>query len=87
MSHNIITELASIVGNCYALTAEEDTAPYLMDWRRRYTGKALAVLLPSNTEQVAAIVKLARSTILRSCLKVGILDFVVVLRQITVASK
>jgi FAD/FMN-containing dehydrogenase len=58
MSHNIITELASIVGNCYALTAEEDTAPYLMDWRRRYTGKALAVLLPSNTEQVAAIVKL-----------------------------
>jgi len=31
------------------LTQEEDKAPYLTDWRKRFTGKAFAVLLPVKT--------------------------------------
>jgi FAD/FMN-containing dehydrogenase len=31
--------------------------PYLTDWRRRYTGDALAVLRPGSTEEVAAVMR------------------------------
>ncbi len=57
MSQTFLTKLESILGKNYVLTSESDTTPYLTDWRKRYTGKALAVLLPSNTQEVAAIVK------------------------------
>jgi FAD/FMN-containing dehydrogenase len=36
-------------------------APYLHEWRGRFQGGALAVLRPSSTEQVAAIVKAAQA--------------------------
>ncbi len=36
-----------------------DLAPWLTDWRGRYTGKAAALLSPSSTEQVTEIVKIA----------------------------
>lgn len=35
-----------------------DQQPYLTEWRKRATGKAIAILLPANTDEVAAIVKL-----------------------------
>ena len=57
MSQIFLNELESIIGKNYVLTSEGETTPYLTDWRKRYTGKALAVLLPSNTQEVAAIVK------------------------------
>ena len=57
MSQIFLNELEAILGKNYVLTSEGDTTPYLTDWRKRYTGKALAVLLPSNTQEVAAIVK------------------------------
>lgn len=47
-----------ILGANYVLTDESDTASYLTDWRRRYTGKALAVVKPGSTEDVAAVVRL-----------------------------
>ncbi|MEO1968195.1 MAG: FAD-binding oxidoreductase [Sphingomonadaceae bacterium] len=34
--------------------------PWLTDWRGRYTGRALALASPANTEEVAALVKLCR---------------------------
>ena len=37
----------------------ETMAPWLTDWRGRYTGNAAAMLSPANTEEVAAIVKIA----------------------------
>jgi FAD/FMN-containing dehydrogenase len=40
------------------LSVPEDMAPFLCDWRKRYFGKALAVLLPSNTAEVAQIVRI-----------------------------
>ena len=39
------------------LTAHADMAPFLTDWRKRYTGAALAVAQPDSTEDVAAIVR------------------------------
>jgi FAD/FMN-containing dehydrogenase len=39
------------------LTAAEDTAPFLTDWRGRYTGTAIAVAQPDSTADVAAIVR------------------------------
>ncbi len=36
-----------------------DLAPWLTDWRGRYTGKAAALLSPASTQEVAAIVKKA----------------------------
>ncbi len=40
------------------LCAPEDMEPYLTDWRKRFFGKALTVLLPSNTVELAQIVQI-----------------------------
>lgn len=37
----------------------DDLAPWLTDWRGRYSGKAAALLSPATTEEVAAIVRIA----------------------------
>ncbi len=37
----------------------DDLAPWLTDWRGRYTGKAAALLSPASTDEVAAVVRLA----------------------------
>jgi FAD/FMN-containing dehydrogenase len=36
-----------------------DMAPWLTDWRGRYTGRAIAMVSPANLDQVAGIVKIA----------------------------
>lgn len=54
----MIDQLSSVLGQKYILTTDEDKARYLTDWRKRYTGKALAVLLPGNSSEVSSIVKL-----------------------------
>src|SRR5437588_492841 len=46
------------VGTDHVLTSAADQAAYLTDWRRRFTGRALAVVKPVSTEQVAAIMRL-----------------------------
>lgn len=58
MSHtNLILSFAAIVGGDAVLTGEP-AAPYLSDWRGRYSGNALAVVFPSDTQQVAEVVQL-----------------------------
>ncbi|HEV2043272.1 MAG TPA: FAD-binding oxidoreductase, partial [Sphingomicrobium sp.] len=42
-----------------ALTDPADIAPWLTDWRGRWTGASLAILQPGSTEEVAALVSLA----------------------------
>lgn len=49
------------IGAAHVLTESHDTAPFLTDWRRRYTGAACAVLRPATTQEVAEIVKLANA--------------------------
>jgi FAD/FMN-containing dehydrogenase len=48
--------LRSIVGADHVLTAADVVEPYLVDWRRRYVGRAQAVVLPATTDEVARIV-------------------------------
>jgi FAD/FMN-containing dehydrogenase len=60
---NLVDRLREIVGQAQVLTAAADTAPYLTDWRKRYTGQAQAVVRPGSTDEVAAIV--------RACVEAG----------------
>ncbi|ABR89341.1 FAD/FMN-containing dehydrogenase [Janthinobacterium sp. Marseille] len=46
------------IGATHVLTEAADTAPYLTDWRRRFTGKARAVLKPADTQELATLVRL-----------------------------
>ena len=46
-----------LLGDTYVLTNDADTAPFLTDWRDRFTGKALAVLRPATVEQVAGVLR------------------------------
>ena len=55
---NFIQQLSTLLESKYVLTNEEDKAPYLTDWRKRFTGKALAVVLPSTSAEVVNIVKM-----------------------------
>ena len=58
MSHaDLLSSLSAIVGSDAVLTGVP-AAPYFTDWRERYSGRALAVVLPSDTQQVADVVKL-----------------------------
>ncbi|MGH8396749.1 MAG: FAD-binding oxidoreductase [Gammaproteobacteria bacterium] len=52
---NHLDALLAAVGESHVLTGA-DAAPYLMDWRERYSGKAIAVVRPGSTEEVAAVV-------------------------------
>ena len=54
----LIDQFTDTLGKEYVLTQDQDKAAYLTDWRKRYVGKALAVLLPKTTDEVAHIVKL-----------------------------
>jgi FAD/FMN-containing dehydrogenase len=49
--------LDAAVGSAQVLTADFDVAPFLTDWRGRYQGRALAVVRPGTTDEVAAVVR------------------------------
>ncbi len=53
----MLDELREIVGAAHVLLGA-DAAAYETDWRKRYTGKSLAVVRPVSTDEVACIVKL-----------------------------
>ena len=57
MKTEFLVHCAAIVGDAHLLLGD-DMSGYLTDWRGRFTGRALAVVLPANTGQVAALVKL-----------------------------
>ncbi|MDO9406474.1 MAG: FAD-binding oxidoreductase [Polaromonas sp.] len=62
MSKNelLIDHLRSITGAAHVL-ADGDLTAYELDWRKRSRGKALAVVRPGNTAEVAAVVKACAS--------------------------
>ncbi len=55
-------QLEAAVGKAQVLTAAADTAPYLTDWRGRYHGRALAIVRPGTTAEVAAVVRACLET-------------------------
>jgi len=60
VSSDLLAGLVRIAGKTAVLDGEEALEPYLVDQRRYYRGAARALVRPSSTEQVAAIVSLAR---------------------------
>ncbi|MGB6242841.1 MAG: FAD-binding oxidoreductase [Castellaniella sp.] len=48
--------LRAVVGEPHVLTGE-DARSYEVDWRERYRGRALAVVRPGSTDEVAAVVR------------------------------
>ena len=58
----ILERFARIVGEKYAIRDEAAMAPHLSEPRELYRGRAAAVLKPSSTEEVAAILKLANES-------------------------
>lgn len=57
----IIARFREIVGDAHVLTAPEDQAGYLREWRDRYVGKAFVVLRPETTNDVSRVLTLANS--------------------------
>lgn len=53
----LINALRTAVGAANVLV-EGDLSAYEQDWRKRYRGRALAVVRPANTTEVSAVVKL-----------------------------
>ncbi len=53
----LLEAIAAVTGGD-AVLAGEAAAPYCKDWRGRYEAEALAVVFPSDTQQVSAVVKL-----------------------------
>ena len=57
---------AEFIAQCAAITGEHNLllgdhmSAYLTDWRRRFTGRALAVVRPGDTAEVAEIVRLCK---------------------------
>jgi len=58
MTVSFINEIKNILDQKYVLIEEVDKAPYLTDWRKRFTGKAQAVVFPSTSDEVSRIVKI-----------------------------
>ena len=61
----LITRLQGICGNANVLTHEDPTADlsaWELDWRKRSRGRALAVVRPGSTAEVAAVVKACAAT-------------------------
>ena len=56
MQPSVIDHLTNIVGANNVLL-DGDLSAYELDWRKRSRGKALAVVRPANTTEVAAVVK------------------------------
>ena len=59
IGQEIIGRFAALLGPKGVITDPEDIAPWLTDWRGRFHGAAAAILQPSSTQEVAAIVSLA----------------------------
>ena len=53
---SLIDSLRQLIGASHVLT-EGDLSAYELDWRKRERGKALCVVRPGNTAEVAAVVK------------------------------
>jgi FAD/FMN-containing dehydrogenase len=56
----LLDDLRAAVGGSQLLVGD-DCAPYEVDWRKRYHGRALAVVRPGSTAEVAAVVAACRA--------------------------
>ena len=64
MTQMLLNQLRQICGDAHVLTHDDpstDLSPWEQDWRKRVKGRALAVVRPGNTAEVAAVVKACAS--------------------------
>jgi FAD/FMN-containing dehydrogenase len=59
IDQNVLTPLKNLLGPSGYRDDPAELAPWLTDWRGRYTGKAAAMVSPASTAEVAEIVKFA----------------------------
>jgi FAD/FMN-containing dehydrogenase len=52
----LVEQITAIVGASNVLTAKDDVAPYVVDWRGRYHGAARAVVRPGSTDEAARVI-------------------------------
>ncbi len=65
MTHDgsdILARMKSVVGDKGFIAKTSDMTPYLTEWRDKFTGVAAAIVRPSSTQEVSAIVKIAAET-------------------------
>jgi D-lactate dehydrogenase (cytochrome) len=55
---DFLSDCRNILGTGNVMTESGDMEPFLTDWRGRFTGRAIAVLRPGDTQEVAAVVAL-----------------------------
>ena len=55
--NSLLQTLAAVVGPGALITDSSGMEPHLCDWRGRYHGRALAVVKPATTAEVAAVVQ------------------------------
>ncbi len=58
----LLARLKAVVGESHVLVDAAQTAPYLVDWRGSYVGRARAIVRPANTAEVAEVVKICAHT-------------------------
>jgi D-lactate dehydrogenase (cytochrome) len=56
--NTFLEQCRAAVGSNYVITDPADMAPFLTDWRQRFTGAAVAIVKPGSTAEVATLVKL-----------------------------
>ena len=54
----LLERIAAVVGPHGLVTDAATLEPFLIDWRKRYIGKALAMVKPASTHEVAEVVRL-----------------------------
>ena len=59
---DFINRAHGIVGDIGIITAADDIAPFVRDWRGNYCGKTSLVVRPANTQEVADVVRLCAET-------------------------
>ena len=52
----LIEQLSGLIGAAHVLSDAAEMAPYVTDWRGRYQGRAVCVVRPGSTQEVAAVV-------------------------------
>ncbi|MDP5094649.1 MAG: hypothetical protein NWQ12_02175, partial [Candidatus Nanopelagicales bacterium] len=55
-AHPLVERLMTLLGPDHVLTDPGVMQGYTLDWTRRWSGVALAVVRPADTAQVAAVV-------------------------------
>ncbi|MPT49317.1 MAG: FAD-binding oxidoreductase [Sphingobium sp.] len=59
-SRDFIPHFRNVLGPKGVITDEGDIAPWVSDWRGRWHGATPAILAPASTQEVAAVIALAR---------------------------